>query len=631
MAQHDFYWSPQKPAQPLAEKAMRNFKRIIFGAPDENSRLWLREDEAKALLQNTSKGYQATFFEEEGVWRSSRGYFRLFRHLDGTKGLVFGFDFRDLAVDEMPNSAFPGGIKRTFRNTKRTYLAALWSQDDPVKLEDIILAISSYSSGMRKAVADHTILYETDKEKGIFRSGGVAYVLEFEEAGAEAGSPRPRVKEIKRYSNPIDTGSLVNPFGDNMIERFLQGFDPGVGLLAQHARQRAVQPNDPRQSWWRKLPPSQHISISREEAEAIIFRDYLTAGWRYMHRLDPATDDDKKLNLRYYKIRRAAQVTGAIFASGHKRLGKFSFEKAPEIRGFMGSVLALVRDIIIGGFFFVIFPLITGSLNFYGMIKGNRRKDPAIFIDTRDPLVKTLSHDSPYIEALRPLMRRINGDAFRQVEILSRETFDKVPPYGIKRERSLKHVPHDLVEPAMCDRGLSVFRYYLEKGTRPSAHPDRDATAIKFRRPDGVLTTKFVKEQRAWGIYSGELFHPKSTPPSPLMMDLCGKGKVLEVVNSADARMPSINHIPLPHANKSFTDRFGYPLEDINPAPVVQAVAAPAIIGALPLRQAKPRLARNPDRVYIWWRVAAHKQTRRVVKVLSRLRKHAPRWQYTPD
>jgi hypothetical protein len=67
-----------QPLRRAARATTRYTRRIALGAPDESHRLSLREDEVKYLLRNSGKGYAATFFEREGVWRSGHGYFRLF-------------------------------------------------------------------------------------------------------------------------------------------------------------------------------------------------------------------------------------------------------------------------------------------------------------------------------------------------------------------------------------------------------------------------------------------------------------------------------------------------------------------------------------------------------------------------
>jgi hypothetical protein len=265
-----------QPLRRAARATTRYTRRIALGAPDESHRLWLWEDEVKYLLRNSSKGYAATFFEREGVWRSGRGYFRLFRDPGGSKGINFGFNYGDLNTKET-RDPYTDEKRWRFIDTGRINLAKLWGALDCAKLEDIIHAIDAYSSKLRKTTADQAILYETDYAKGIWRSGGVAYVLQFEKQTGEQTS-LPRVREIKRYSNPMDTGSLVNPYGENIVERFLQDFDPGVGLLAQEARRNGAR---------------HHNSVSREEAEAIIFQDFHTAGLRYLRGQDPATADEK--------------------------------------------------------------------------------------------------------------------------------------------------------------------------------------------------------------------------------------------------------------------------------------------------------------------------------------------------
>jgi hypothetical protein len=111
--------------------------------------LSLREDEVKYLLRNSGKGYAATFFEREGVWRSGHGYFRLFRDPDGSKGINFGFNYGDLETKETRDS-YTNEKRWRFINTGRINFAKLWEALDCAKLGDIIHAIDAYSSKLRK-------------------------------------------------------------------------------------------------------------------------------------------------------------------------------------------------------------------------------------------------------------------------------------------------------------------------------------------------------------------------------------------------------------------------------------------------------------------------------------------------
>src|ERR1700719_1234490 len=79
-----------------AVQARREYRRILSGAPDENNRLWLREDEVRA--RDTSAGYEPRFFTEQGLWRSSIGYARLYedKSAEGARALFFGYHSNDL-------------------------------------------------------------------------------------------------------------------------------------------------------------------------------------------------------------------------------------------------------------------------------------------------------------------------------------------------------------------------------------------------------------------------------------------------------------------------------------------------------------------------------------------------------
>jgi hypothetical protein len=114
-----------QPLRRAARATTRYTRHIAFGAPDESHRLWLREDEVKYLRRNSSKGYAATFFEREGVWRSSRGYFRLFKDPDGPKGINFSFNYGDLETKET-RDPYTDEKRQGFINTGKMNLAKIW-------------------------------------------------------------------------------------------------------------------------------------------------------------------------------------------------------------------------------------------------------------------------------------------------------------------------------------------------------------------------------------------------------------------------------------------------------------------------------------------------------------------------
>jgi hypothetical protein len=518
--------------------------------------LWLREDEVKYLLRNSSKGYAATFFEREGIWRSSRGYFRLFRDPGGSKGITFSFNYGDLETKET-RDYYTDEKRRGFINMAKLNLAKIWGALECAKLEDIIHAIDTYSSTLRKTTADQAVLYETDYTKGIWRSGGVAYVLQFDKQTVEQTSS-PRVGEIKRYSNPMDTGSLVNPYGENIVERLLQEFDPGVGLLTQEARKNGAR---------------HHNSISREEAEAIIFRDFHTAGLRYLRGQDPATADEKQLNMTYYMLNRTLQVGIAFLMGAKKGVGTFFTTKGPQARGFAGGVLSSVRYSIVssGVFGFVLVGIAIGIavINFAGLLKP-RKMDNEALIDLLDPLVQRFSKPSEFINDYQTLMRPVEPAVFESVEALTQHTFDRVPPYGIKWEESLSVWPSDLLEPSLQERGRSIVRHYFDSDVQPSANPKEDVKALKILRTDGIVAVKFLDENRVWGIYTGEPFDTtspmQSKAPPKALLDQLKAGYVCEITNLRGAHEPQITFIPIAEAEDMFFERFGRPLLDIRPA-----------------------------------------------------------------
>jgi hypothetical protein len=540
----------------LRRAAAQRILELFKGSLDEGERLWLREAEVKALLRSVSKGYQATFFRKEGMWRSGRGYYRLFENEDGSKGLVFGFSYSDLELVTVPDPDSPDGTRSIFKVPKHVYLAKVWSAAELVKLTDITRAIDAYSDNLGKTTADEAVLYETDHIKGIYRSGGLSYVMKRNHTGSIYDGHR--VREVAFRSSLIATGNLANPFGENPVERITQISDPGVGLfdlLAKRARLRALKRNGFHD---RKKKISQGYFVpvhTVDEARAIIFQHSLTASLRYLRCQDPATDDDKKLDLNYYRIRRFLQGVAALFFQGKGRIQRLTVTKAPQLRGVTLNLFSGIKNLVYGGFILLAYNLVMVGLNFYGLVKPSAIDREAL-VDLSDPIVQDLSEDAGLIAPYQTLLRPIVPAAFGKAKILSKHTFDRVPPYGVKMEKSLAEWPSDLLESSLQERGRSIVQFMFRRDAKPSANPVKDVEAIKIIRTDGIVAVKFINENRVWGFYLGESFDPITPAPPTALLAQLKSGYAVEITNEADATRPVITHIPFEEAKRLFKERF---------------------------------------------------------------------------
>jgi hypothetical protein len=551
------------PLRRYTRPAIRYVRKLALGAPDEADRLWLREDEAQEIVTRASKGYTPTFFIKEGVWRSSRGYFRLFTHKGGSNGLVFAFSYDALEVEEYKDDSFPHGIRYVLKNPKaEVYLAKIWPPGTHPKLSDIDRAIDNYTDAMRRAILTESVLFETDQEKGVFRSGGVAYMLRFADSDDETHQLKRVVGEVSLYTKTMRNGTLVNPFGENILERFLLGFDAGVGLFSLLARQSAEAVNTNEELRNRRKTAASRgrfpHSRSREDAEILLFRDHHRKTLRYLRNQDPITPDEQKLNRAYYATKYLLRVGIAFVKQGQYYFRLLSLDNAAGGRSFIMSLASALRGYLVGGVLLVVIPVFTAGLTAVGFFKP-KAIDPNILLDRKDPLVLKFSKTAHRIEAFQTLERPLRNETFEQATMLMQPTFDRAPPRGVKSEAGFDQWPLDLLETSLQERGRSIIRFYYDRTARPSAHPVKDVRAFKILRHDGIVTIKFINEDIVWGLYAGEPFISDAHSPPQALIDILKSGYVVQINNRLDAAERE-TMVPLSDAEKLFEEKFGMPL-----------------------------------------------------------------------
>jgi hypothetical protein len=505
------------------------FQRIqkVLGIGQE-PRLWLREAEVKELLFRASRDYQLTYLKKEGIWRSSTGYFRLWEGLDGAKALVFGFHYGDL-------DAYGYGGMQLPAHHRKTYLAASWKKDEHVTLGDIINSADAYTERLNRAIADVGVLYETDHDKKLWRSGYTFYKMNGGEESKQA------IKGID-FGWDFDDEKLANPYGKNILERAMRAFESRfrIDLLAQDARKRKMEPAAP---------------LKEDEAETFIashFESTLDGALSGQH---PVQAEDRRLNRAYFATAGAAQtLLGFLFNSRKNRLpinAKAAGEASQTIRtssNFVQALLARFPPAMIGiAGATLAFSLFGYALRWHKARQQERQAQSA------------LSWASRYEGTLGTLLRVVNPEVFSYGNLLRRPTFDTIPPMGIKTVDSLENWPLDLLEPSTGLRLASRVRFHMPAGTAPSLHPKKDVAVIEMQRADGIRKFKFLEDGRIWISYDPrDRKNPRVPAPPQALLAHIRSGHVLEITPSREVGAPpALRQLPNLRAVAEFEKAYG--------------------------------------------------------------------------
>lgn len=470
--------------------------------------LYLTDSEIRTLLSRIHSNYQLTFAVDEGVWRSSCGYFRLWQGHDGRKALVFGFNYGDL-------DSF-GKRNPLPCHAGRLYHVADWAAHEEPALQDITRAADNFTHNLTEAIARVGVLYETDAQKGLWRSGYVYYFLRTHENDAS------RVSAIDMGWDLDDTG-LANPYGRDFAERLLRRFESRKHF---------------------SLPLGEDTQagegLSREQAESIMFAHFhktLHSTLKGRHPVTARELDGRKgafwfITLlqqarRIFRRERDPVLTGALEVNDITHHMRATTELAHVVLARVASPLAVLSGAA------SIFSIGKLLYKFYKHRNGHEHANPFIW-------------HSPYKGLLGKLLRVINPETYSYGRMLSTPTFGALPPMGIKWVQNLKDWPDDLVLPATSLRIDSHVRFPMRKGVKPSQRPMENVAAIEIHRPDGISRTEILEDGRIWLHGEGARAAASDMPPPPLALRAhFRKGQVSEI---KPARVvggkPEVTHRP---------------------------------------------------------------------------------------
>jgi hypothetical protein len=608
-------------------------RRILYGAPDENLRDWYREDQAKRLLLATGKGYQPTYSLQEKIWQSDFCFFRIWEHEDGTRALISAFRLKDLEIKrhkvrwteikkyrgqwiKVKRRKDRWVLKNVHRDSENVFLARRpWEPHEIVKETDITRAIEAYMDELRKANLSG-VLCRTDAGKGVYRSEGVAYVLKKNGDALGHGDPNAPVHRISFYSRPsTNLPTFTNPFGETWYERIVRSFDSGTNLVFLRTQNRLngghpSDPHNPRQN--------DHDGMSVAESEAAIRVNFVQAARRYIKCRDPATDDDRKWNRRYYAIIRTGQFVLTYARRGKARFRRFRLAKAFYLENFTNSSFAALKYVVL--ILVSVSPLVALLVGFYAWkaaqnaynILTTQQIDESLLLDPEDPRVKRLvrsssrrvsslnyfkSGGSHLIPAFQRVLQPIDPMVFLNGTIVNRHTFENVPVYGIKTVTSFAENIEDSIESLLrVRRGTFVEFHRPKKKQGPSADIENETEAVVKRRPDGITVVNFLPrngkpENRTWAFRTAKI-DPEVPDPEQLLLDFLQPGSVVEIRSSHKHPEPVVTALAFDKASQIFKRRYGCPLMDrLETSGVARdgTAAASKRVATMPAPQARRR------------------------------------------
>lgn len=468
--------------------------------------LYLTDTEIKTLLSRIHSNYQLTFAVDEGVWRSSCGYFRLWQGHDGRKALVFGFNYGDL---DTFGTANPLPL-----HARRLYHVAEWESDEAPALQDITRVADAFTQKLSEAIARVGVLYETDAAKGLWRSGYVYYFLR-----AHADDPS-RIAAIDMGWDLEDTG-LANPYGRDFAERLLRRFE---------ARRHFSLPLGTK---------AQAKGISRAQAESVMFAHFHKTLHSTLKGRHPIAAHELNGGRKAYWVITLLQQARRIFRRERDPVLSGALE-VNDITHHMRATQELAHVVL--SRVSSPFALLSGAASLFSMGKllykfyrhrNGHGASPFIWY-------------SPYKGLLAKLLRVINPETYSYGRMLSAPTFDAVPPIGIKWVQNLKDWPDDLVLPATSLRIDSHVRFPLRKDAVASQRPIKNVAAIEIHRPDGISRTEILADGRIWLHGEGPRANESDMPPPPPALKAhFRKGHVSEIAPSRIVGgKPIITHRP---------------------------------------------------------------------------------------
>lgn len=537
-------WSYIQESSKAAGRGAKDAREVVFGASDHN-RLWFHEREVIAAALQMRKGIQATHFNQDGLWRSRLGYFSIWRHKNGTKGALFSFNLSDMTIVEKADPTFTNDTRYALKadadgdlDKRDIYPVKFWGKKENPKLADILETIDRYTKETATAILEHTVLFETDYEKGVYRSGAGAYVMEF---GMDDKN-RTIVTGIDFYAKSKNDGKLVNPYG-NLYTRFSNAvLLPGIDLISLEAEKRG------------ENGEKTNRKLTREEAEAMIYRHHHESVMRYVHGESVVPAEERKYNKLYYITRVGFLGLFAFAATGKYFFGRLSLETAAPLRGVLTGLVNIVRGALLESPFLAATSAAVTILTALGLMK--KKIDTSALIDPNDPLAQRFSTPARRIPAFATLQRHFRAEALRHATLVKEPTFDVDPPDSIKSENSLKQWPENQIQTSGEARGGSLIQFFLPAGLKPCSAPLEREQAMRTTRTDGIVSVNFPNTGFAWQFYTGEPFYDKAKAPPDALLHHHRPGYVLQIDNRARDRANRISYIPFHKAKALFEEKF---------------------------------------------------------------------------
>jgi hypothetical protein len=507
-------------------------KLKIAAGLDDTPRTWLREKEIKELLRMAENDYPLTYISDQGIWCSSMGYFRLWEGDDGTRALVFAHEARDLDTYRHGAHIYP-------RHTGKVMLAKQWNAGENVTHRDIMDAAENYSEALHNAVASMAVLYRTDDEKRLDRSGPVFYQTHVADDAVD------RID----FGWDLDDERMANPYGGTILERIVRNFEARFRInLLNHKRKSDI-------------PVGARTPVPARAMNDATADDYI--GRHFMKTLDqvlkghhPLAREDRSDNRNYYLFMTAAQ-SALAFANGAprgKRL-RISADDAKAASDTFRSSTNLAQALLAK--VSPVMAVISGAAllyQIYSTIKKARSKR----MEASDRLMK-YSWPSEYGGTLGTLLRPINPEAFSDGNMLQKPTFDAYAPAGIHAIESLSRLPHEMMD---GETGIDIgtrIAFHRKAGAKPSRTPAKDVAAVDMRHANGIRKIKFLDDGSLWVMYDPHAaISPHGAKPHAGLLGQLKPGFVLEISPSATAAAaPNVRMMPDSEARQKFTEKCG--------------------------------------------------------------------------
>lgn len=444
------------------------------------------------------------FIDRLGVWYTGGGFYRLWKHKDGTRLVTYARESDAKAAQ---------------------FLVKAWPDGREVTNDESLTAMAEHAKGYRELVLSSGVLKKTR-----FHDKGVdAYYSPHQFYQAEH-----RDKKVHLISKSLFVGNRHTQ---------VRKWHPRVVLWPTNPRQLETE------------------AVSRKDAELIICKEFLESLKRALTSGFTIDPDLKKANPVYFHFGCAKRIFDRA-----KKKAMPGLEKLDISVGMKENVFSLVELLIDSPLRHPIalaWKVAATLIELRSMAKGEGKEILPGCVNSKDEMVRDISSAPVYAYPLGGFLRPVKEEFLANAAPVAKPVFGELSLF--KRIHRISGFEEDGINgfsAAYLGPTIgSTVRFYWNPKHAAKDEPAEAVGAIKIFRPDGLTVTIFDKQTRVWVSYEPERqFEKNSSIPDSIMKELADGGiiELLRTPSGLKARPLTFSAADLIF-RKTFGDAFRTP------------------------------------------------------------------------